>query len=118
MDFFALGRRIRTERQKRHYSQASLAEKLDVSTNFVGQIERADRKPSLDTLVNICNVFDTSLDYLLSDSLDSNNDPLMTDIKQHLQKFSHEELLFIYNTILSFEECQSSQKHYKAKKYK
>lgn len=109
MDFFALGRRIRTERQKRHYSQAALAEKLDVSTNFIGQIERGDRKPSLDTLVNICNEYGTSLDYLLSDSIDSDTDPLITDIKQHLQKFSHEELLFVYNVILTFENYQSTK---------
>lgn len=108
MDFSALGRRIRVERQKRHYSQAALAEKLDISTNFVGQIERGDRKPSLETLVHICNVFHISLDYLLSDSLVTETDPLLPEIDQHLQHFSHDELQLIYNIITDFEDYRRS----------
>lgn len=109
MDFFLLGQRIRAERLKHRYSQAVLAEKLDISTNYMGQIERGDRKPSLDTLVRICNELGTNLDYLLSDSLTHNEDELITDINVYLSQLTHNELMMIYNIILAYDEMKKNE---------
>ena len=48
-----------------------LAERLDVSTTFIGQIERAKGIPSLETLVKIANVLEISTDSLLFGDLNS-----------------------------------------------
>ena len=48
-----------------------LAEKLGISTSFLGHIERGTRKASLDTLVKMANELGVSLDSLAADSLDS-----------------------------------------------
>lgn len=109
MNFFLLGQRIRKERLKHRYSQAELAEKLDISTNYMGQIERGDRKPSLDTLVRICNELGTNLDYLLSDSLTHDEDGLITDINICLNKLTHNELMMIYNIILAYDDLKKSE---------
>ena len=45
-----LGRRIRALRQDRHLSQEALAEKADLSTTYVSELERGRRDPSLSTL--------------------------------------------------------------------
>lgn len=42
---------------------------MDKSTNYIGQIERSDGKPSLETIVDIANALGTTVDSLLSDSL-------------------------------------------------
>ena len=71
MDYIDLGRRIRKQRTQRGWTQEALAERVNVSTSFVGHVERGTRKASLETLVSIANVLDVSLDYLLSGSINS-----------------------------------------------
>lgn len=70
MDYSKLGERIREERLKRHVTQAELAEAVDISTTYIGQIERGEKSLTLDTLVKIVNYFDVTVDYLLRDSLE------------------------------------------------
>ena len=71
MDYELLGKRIRDERLLLRLTIEQLAEKVGKSTNYIGQIERNDGKPSLETIVDIANVLGTTVDYLLSDSLNS-----------------------------------------------
>ena len=71
MDYVDLGRRIRKQRTQRGWTQEALAERINVSTSFVGHVERGTRKASLETLVAMANVLDVSLDYLLSGSMNS-----------------------------------------------
>ena len=47
MEADSLGKKIRRLRINNCLSQARLAEAVDVSTNYIGQIERGDRTPSL-----------------------------------------------------------------------
>jgi transcriptional regulator with XRE-family HTH domain len=48
-----LGNRIRELRKKRKMTQALLAEKTDLSDNFIGLLERGQTTPSLETLDKI-----------------------------------------------------------------
>lgn len=108
MDFYLLGQRIRQERIKHRYTQASIAEKLDISTNYMGQIERGDRKPSLETLVDICNVLGTNLDYLLSDNITVEDDLLTADILTQLKLLDNRGKAFIHNVISAYLEAITS----------
>ncbi len=69
MNYELLGQRIRMYRKSKKYTLEQLAERLDVSTTFIGQIERATGKPSLETLVKIASVLEVSTDALLFDGL-------------------------------------------------
>lgn len=109
MDFYLLGEKIRDLRTLHRFSQADLAERIDVSTNYIGQIERGDRKPSLETLVSLCNALDTSMDYILSDSLTTNGDLVTRDITSKLQDLSLEEKTFIYNIIVSYSHMKNKR---------
>ena len=71
MDYVDLGRRIRKQRTQRGWTQEALAERVNVSTSFVGHVERDTRKASLETLVAMANVLGVSLDYLLSGSMNN-----------------------------------------------
>ena len=71
MDYVDLGRRIRKQRVQRGWTQEALAERVSVSTSFVGHVERGTRKASLETLVSMSNALGVSLDYLLSGSLNN-----------------------------------------------
>ena len=45
-----VGETIRARRSKARLSQERLAEKADVTRNYIGQIERAEKKITLETL--------------------------------------------------------------------
>jgi len=69
MDYIALGKRIRIERTARKWTQARLANEVNLSVSFLGHIERGTRKASMETVVGIANALQVSLETLLTDSL-------------------------------------------------
>ena len=56
-----LGKNIKMRRKKLGLTQQELADKLDMSLNFVGKIEVAFSKPSFDTLIEIADVLETTV---------------------------------------------------------
>ena len=72
MNFLALGTRIKNKRLEKNLTQEQLAEKVDLSAVYIGQIERGERKMTIQTLVKLANVLETSIEELLSDSTEGN----------------------------------------------
>lgn len=67
----SFGKKIREARTKMGISRASLAEELGISVNFLGDIERGLKLPSVPNLIMMTNILKVSLDYLFSDSLNN-----------------------------------------------
>ena len=65
LDYLKMGERIRRIRKAKGWSQETLAKKCGISMNFLGKVERGDRKMSLDTFVRLCIVLETDADALL-----------------------------------------------------
>lgn len=82
MDYINLGKRIREERLKLNLTQEQLAEYVEISASYIGQIERGERNLTLDTLVRIANRLKVSIDYLLKDSVVLDDDNIINQIKQ------------------------------------
>ena len=62
MDFYIeLGKNIKKRRKELGLTQQELADRLDKSLNFIGKIEVAFSKPSLDTLIEIAQVLECSV---------------------------------------------------------
>ena len=59
-----LGKNIKKRRKALGLTQEELAEKINMSLNFVGKIEVAFSKPSLDTLIIIANALETTVSKL------------------------------------------------------
>ena len=74
MNYVALGQRIKEERHKLNLTQEDLAEDVDLTPAYIGQIERGERKVTLEKLVAIVNRLGVTIDYVLSGSLTSNYD--------------------------------------------
>ncbi|MCX2739142.1 XRE family transcriptional regulator [Pontibacter anaerobius] len=60
---------IRHLRKHAGYTQAQLAEKLDIKRSLVGAYEEGRAEPKLSTLVNVARLFDVSLDDLVTRDL-------------------------------------------------
>ena len=74
MEQQALGKRIREERLKLNLTQERLAEDVNLSTAYIGQIERGERSLTLENLAAVANRLGVTIDYLLSDSVVSDSD--------------------------------------------
>lgn len=60
-----LGRRIRDIRKAKGWTQEALGSRADISYKFIGEIERGQQNPSLDTLVKIADALEVELSELL-----------------------------------------------------
>jgi len=69
VDFRALGLLISKYRHDANLSQEKLAERVGVSTNFLGNIERGEKHPSVDTLFKICVALQLPPNELLNSSV-------------------------------------------------
>ena len=94
-----LGSRIRNKRRSLHLSQAKLAELIDVSVPYISLIENGKKVPSLECLISIADILNSSLDYLLfgiDDAKQDNLDPqlkhLLSDCSPQLQSLLLEHL--------------------------
>lgn len=65
MDYVQMGKRVRFIRRCQDITQEQLAEKVGISTSFVGHIERGTRAVSVDTLFKLCVALGVSADWLL-----------------------------------------------------
>lgn len=74
MDYTLLGKRIREERQRLNLTQEKLAEDINISTAYLGQIERGERSVTLDKLIPLSNRLGVTIDFLLADYITPNDD--------------------------------------------
>ena len=82
MNYIQLGKRIKDERKKLNLTQAKLAEDINISDAYMGQIERGERSLTLDTLVRLVNRLDVSIDYLMKDYVNATDDNITDQFRQ------------------------------------
>lgn len=61
-----MGRRIAALRKTKNMSQTQLAAYLRVSASTIGMYEQGRRMPDIQTLVQLAQLFEVSLDYLIT----------------------------------------------------
>ena len=66
-----LGQRIREQRKEKGWTIEQFAERVDLSANYVGDLERGVKIPKLETFIRIVEVLDVSADVLIRDSVSS-----------------------------------------------
>ena len=95
----SIGKNIRKYRLMKKLRQEDLAEKAELSINYVGAIERGEKIPSLETFLVIINALGVSADMILADVID--NGYLVKDslLAEKLEKLSAEDRSKIYDVI-------------------
>lgn len=83
--------RIKELRTENKITQADLAKVLKISDRAVGYYENGEREPDQDTLLQIANYFDVSVDYLLGVSDVRNSSSLQNEIDFHIGLSKSEE---------------------------
>lgn len=94
-----IGKNIRKFREIKKLRQEDLAEKTDLTTNYIGMIERGEKIPSLETFINILNSLGVSADMVLSDVLDNGYTVKDSLLNEKLEKLVPEDRNRIYEVI-------------------
>ena len=68
IDYVRAGKRIRSVRKECFLTQDELASKCGCTRNHLSSIENGDCKPSLDLIVKIASILDSSVDFFIMDS--------------------------------------------------
>lgn len=68
----ALGYKLKKYRLKAELTQAQLADEIGKGKNYISDIERGVKKPSLDVFISLAKTLNASADYLLKESLNTN----------------------------------------------
>lgn len=109
IDYKALGKRVRDIRISKKLTQKDIADKVRISFRYYSDIETGRGKSSIQTIVDIVNELDTSLDKVFCDSLKniSNNDLVDSklvydrEVKEILDDLNQDELKIIIDMIIT-----------------
>ena len=88
MDRYSIGKNLRQCRLAKKMRQEDLAEKTNLSPNYIGMLERGEKLPALDTFIDILNALDASADVVLADVLNARYDIKTSLISEKVQKLS------------------------------
>lgn len=92
MDYINLGIRIKQKRIELNLTQEKLAELAKISTPYMGQIERGEKRLSLENFVNIANALNCSTDELLRKSTKNNINARFNEIFNILKNSTDKDL--------------------------
>ena len=95
VDYSLLGRRIAYLRRRRGLTQEQLAERADVTNNYVSHIENCRSIPSLETVVKLCGALDVTPDELLLGTSTHEQNYLNSDILRKLEGCTPAERLLV-----------------------
>ena len=95
LDYLKIGPRLRKARKDRKLTQAQLAEAIDLSNNYISNIERGTSIPSLETFVMLCNALDVTADMMLTDSVYRSSEYLKENIAVKLARCSKKNMRII-----------------------
>lgn len=87
-DIAEMGRRIREQRIRAGYTQERLAEKMGLHSSYFHYIEAAKKNCPVDILVELANLFDVSMDYLIcgETGMERNCQAELDEVIRRLQK--------------------------------
>lgn len=114
MDQIKFGRRLNQARKAKKITSEELARRLGLNASYVRQIECGNRKPSMDTLIAVCNELSVSPDFLLRGDLKLDCSSELEMIEDRLSKLPQKELhLFGRFVNVMYEESERDAKRNK-----
>lgn len=109
MNNYSVGKRIREIRIRKHLSQEQIALRAEITTAYLGQIERGEKNPTVKSVEQISNALGISLSELFSNqgAPIANVDGTMENIIFEMQDLSikeRKEMLDIIRNIIKFKK--------------
>lgn len=102
-----IGRNIKKYRIEKKLRQEDLAEKTDLSANYIGMVERGEKIPSLETFISILNALEISADMVLADVLKQGyvvKNSLLDEDMQKLSQDDRERIYLVIETLIKYSQ--------------
>ena len=99
IDYTAMGKRVRRYREAKGWYQSDLAEAVRMSNTTISHIEVGKGKPELNTVVNIANALDVTVDMLLCDSLEKSDATYTKELSDLVSGCTATELRLILDVV-------------------
>lgn len=102
MDTF--GKKLKDCREAKGFSQAKLAKEVGLHHSIIGRYEREEAKPTIDAVVRLAKILDTTVGYLLGESEDKDllKDPAMLKRLNEIEKMDNEDKSHILHVLDGF----------------
>ena len=98
-DYGLMGERVKQARKAKRFTQAQVAETINMSSKNFSQLERGMTGISLSTLISLCKALDVSADYILfgmESSKQNNSISIMLSELTESQQLYAEKLMEVY----------------------
>lgn len=99
VDYVKIGKRIREARKAQNLTQEAASEKCDITSAYYGNIERGDKKMSIETLAKISQGLNLPVDYLLFGETQDELAPHLSEIKHLVGDNQMEKYLTVIKAI-------------------
>lgn len=99
MDWLSIGQNIKEKRLAKSWKQSTLAEKVNLTTSYVGMIERGEKIPKLETFIHITNALDSTSDEILEGVLSRGYEIRMSEYIERIQSLPQEEQKRIFDVL-------------------
>jgi transcriptional regulator with XRE-family HTH domain len=96
-----VGRRIRSLRKLRDFSQEQLAEKADISSKYLGEIERGRSNLTIDIMERLAAALEVSIVDFFESQHESNRAILKQEIQSLIKGANDKELKTIFRVLKS-----------------
>jgi len=114
-----MGRRLKESREKKGYKQNRIAKLLGIHNSTLAKYESGEREPDLSTITSLSEMYEVTVNYLISGEVEStelpfNIDPDRLKLVEALGKLNDEQVKHILKTIeLITSSDQALQRKYK-----
>lgn len=99
MKLESIGKNIRKFRVDRKVRQEDLAEMTNLSTAYIGMVERGEKTPSLETFLSIVNALNISADMVLYEVLSTGYDIKTSLINDKIENLPTNDKELVYDVI-------------------
>ena len=105
MNLSVLGNKIKEARETKHLTQEQLAEALGLKAVHIEILEKGEKPPKVETLINLANTLEVSVDDLLREDLVCAYEDPFPEFSDLLSKLTPEDRWRILCALRTFVEC-------------
>ena len=94
-----LGANLLKLRKEKGYTREELAEKSNLSSNYIYGLENGTYLPGCIALIDLANTLDVTVTKLLNDYMDNKKNTLLENIEKNINSLSDRDINLILNII-------------------
>ena len=99
MDCSSIGKHIREYRNMKGLSQEEMAERAELSNNFISMFERGEKKPSIESLIKNTNILEIPSDFLLADVLNTGYRVKSSILTEKIERLSQNSKKIVFDVL-------------------